>query len=1296
MKSRVCCCKLAFLVVLATAISGWGQTGSQGTVTLTVLDQTGGVVPATDLTLQDLSTNDVRQGTTTGGGTYSFIGLNIGKYKLTVSKVGFASEVHEAVTVQASRVTDIIVTLKVGAITQSVVVTAGDAPLVEATSSAIGTTIDMKQIEELPINGRDVSQLAFLVPGWTMGADGNGTFNGLPGGAIVGANIDGVQAVPGRFRSAGYGWSGLTAVGVQVENIQEMTIQTDQVDLGQGFGTDVQINFVTRRGSNKFHGRAFGNFQNAGLNANSWLNDANGLRKEKFIRNSFGFSLGGPIFRDKLFFFADYSELKEPGSRTNSTPVLMPAAQAGNVTYTDTTGATQTVNVLQIAQANGLPYLTDIVVAGQQAAINTSLTTPGAKLTLPVVGADPNLETINFQNSAPLTEYHPAFRLDYDASASKRFFGAWNFTKAARIGAYPQAFPGQAFAWQTTGNSGKAYTAALGFDWTVKPNLINQFRGGFLYNTSSFSPEAKSLPSKYLQLDNTIWAFGTSGSYPVLAQTSYYPLMNASDTVTWMHGAHSFSFGGQWYREQDHYWNVPLGWEYKVLFLAGGDPALNVFQKSSPSLPNITDAGLSDVQNIYATLTGDLGVTFGQHPYDPKTKQYKPYGAYNLDELMQSYGLFFQDSFRVKPGLTLNYGLRWDFVGDNHDLGNVYHGASVASLFAPSGIGNEFKPGTLSGPTDPLFVASGHQYNPFHRLPQPSIGLAWSPGRSDGFLGKLIGGAGKSVLRGGYSLRNYLEGQQNFWNYASNYGSFFYQSAERDATQSSGVGFYAPGTLHLQDFPCSGPNPPANCPASGVPTPVDPRLAPVTYQNSVPMSELVFSGQGLAGMNPHIKAPYVQSWNVGIQRALGANSAIEIRYVGNRGSHEWIGYNINEVNIFENGFLDQFKIAQSNQNINTAHGYDGKPGDPAPTFADNGFPGQLATPIFDAAFAGEGPGQGYGDAQFINWLQKGAAGSLAQMLAGGGGPFYLCNMVGTNFAPCAGFGSTSAGPYPANFFQLNPYEAGGQVQFLDAIGYSTYNSLQVEFRQKQWRGMQFNANYAFGKTLGTAPQNNIGSQANFYTLRNQRLNYQPSTYDIRQVVNVSGTYDLPFGPGKYFLNGNRVLNRVAGGWTVGTIFKYQTGSPFQLSGGWLTFNDTSDGGVKLTNITAAQLQKAVGVFRPVSTGAATPFVYTFNPKLIASDNLSANKAYLNPNTTPGTFGPRFWLYGPHWINVDLALTKRTTIREGLTFVFQGEFLNAFNHVNFGNPNSNVQGFGFGEAGPANGPRQIELRANFEF
>ena len=190
-------------------------------------------------------------------------------------------------------------------------------------------------------------------------------------------------------------------------------------------------------------------------------------------------------------------------------------------------------------------------------------------------------------------------------------------------------------------------------------------------------------------------------------------------------------------------------------------------------------------------------------------------------------------------------------------------------------------------------------YAPYHVTPQPTVGLAWNPKKLSGMLGKAAGD-GLTVIRAGYSLRRFTEPYQYYWNNVSDQGSFYYQSFALNANTNGTTGTYTPGSLSLGDA----------LPAFN--------LAPVSYQTSVPEGNYTFMGNcpgcgppGVTGIDPKIKQPYTQTWNLGIQRQFGSR-ALEIRYSGNRTIHQWNNNDTNEVNVFENGFLDEFKHAQAN------------------------------------------------------------------------------------------------------------------------------------------------------------------------------------------------------------------------------------------------------------------------------------------------------------------------------------------------------------------------------------------------
>ena len=249
------------------AVSSRAQI-TQGSISISVADPSGAMLSAADVVLQDLATNMSRTATTGSAGSYTFAGLPTGNYKLTITKPGFETQLFESITVSATRVTDIKAVLKVGAVSQQVVVSAEEVPVLETESNAITATIDMKQVEDLPLIGRDISAMSQLVVGYA-----GGTWNGLPYMA-TGNNVDGVVGTTQRMKFAG---AAQPLVQARVENMEEMTVQTDQLNVNTGYGiSDMQVNFVTRRGSNAFHGRVYEDFRNTVLNANTWLNDSSG------------------------------------------------------------------------------------------------------------------------------------------------------------------------------------------------------------------------------------------------------------------------------------------------------------------------------------------------------------------------------------------------------------------------------------------------------------------------------------------------------------------------------------------------------------------------------------------------------------------------------------------------------------------------------------------------------------------------------------------------------------------------------------------------------------------------------------------------------------------------------------------------------------------------------------------------------------------------------------------------------------------------------------------------------------
>jgi hypothetical protein len=1259
---------MSFLALLVPAPL-LAQGGSNGSVVVVAGDVSGAVIPGAVLKLRELETNDTFTAKTDDRGTYTFVHVPIGTYELTIAAQGYATQDFKRVIVEASQASTVNAKLPPGQVNETVSVNADVTPVLEASSNEIGLVVDMKQIEQLPLEGRDLTTFAYLSAGY------NGTFNGLPSND-QGNNIDGTIGSSSRMKFVG---NVEPAVQPRIEGIAEMTVQTDQLNLNSGFGqSSTQLNFVSRRGTNHFHGRAYEDFRNSGLNANSWINDVSGVRKNKLILNDFGVSVGGRILRDKLFFFGSFATSQQPGSFTSTNNFFTAAAQAGDFTYSG-----GTVNVLQLArQYNAtLPSTVNSEISSAFSAVNSAVGTAGVTPT-----ANPNFNQIAFINNSPTTQYFPSGRLDYNVSNSVKTYLSVMATTLTQPNVTAPLFPGSGFTNQTAGNKNLNIVASYGLDITLSPNLINQFKAGYLYDKTQYGYNAAPL---YATQPTVLYNFpganaNISGQVYPTPITTFYPILNASDSITWQHAGHTVQAGYSFYREQDHYYNPPAGYPTFNLGLATGDPAIQAFTPST--MPGSTQAEQLQAQQLYAILTGRISGLNGQYAFDRNTQQYyHGISEYPLDEVSMASGLFAEDSWKAMPTLTLNYGLRWDFTGAQHDITGAYTSASPSAIYGPSGLNNLFHPGSLLGDPNPALTRNQYPYAAWKIAPQPAVGFVWSPKvDTGGVLGKLLGNSA-TVFRGGYALRNFTEPYQLFADNATDYFSFYYQNFYLTPNNTGAPGTFAPGSLSLgQTLPAFG-------------------LSPAQFQTVAPEAQFTFQGStGVVGMDPHIKQPYSESWNFGIQRSLGQSRALEVRYSGNRTVHQWISINPNEVNVFENGFVDEFKRAQANLAASGGTSFSSSYGN--------------RTPILDAAFGGASASD-YTNSQYIRYLQTGQVGALAAVLTNvAGAAPYFCNLVGAAFTPCAtNAGYTGAGAgYPINFFQANPYAAGtdpygavGATSYMVAAGYSNYNALQVDMRQSAWHGVQFDVNYTLSHSLGVQGNNQYTGGFNAFTLRNLARSYGPNLFDLRHVMHANGTFDLPFGRGRTLFNQNKMADAVIGHWNVGTIITWQTGAPIQLIGGNSTFNDYADGGLTLNGVTASQVAHSVGVHRiPGQTSA-----YLIDPKFVSPSG-GANSAYISPNTTPGTIGDVIYIHGPHAYFQDLSVTKGIPLGHELDFRIQGEFLNVWNHPVFGNGtapgyattggsfDAYVQDNGFGQGTVTNESqgfgRIIELRANIEF
>lgn len=1295
------------LTLFATP-SSRAQVRITGQISGTVVDSSGAVVPRAVVKATDAATGASQTVTASASGVYVFPALQPGTYQLEATAKGFATAIYSNVVVSAAQTTDVQITMKIGAVSETVQVSAA-GQILKTSEPTLATTISPTLVENLPLNGRDLLEFATLVSG-AANPDNQQrytTYNNLPA-ASNNITVNGTNDNFQRFKTFSTGF--FTAAPLREGAFEEATVSTS--DLSSDAGSASLIRFVTKRGTKQFHGRVFWQTVNSFFNANSFTNNAlaeatQGAqgRLPKTRNNFYGGNFGGPLLPNgRAFFFVnlEYNRVPSVSFRKNLTltndaasglytydVTAVPASTPSWVTGCDPVGLTCTADLFALASANGFPAAQDPTIQGLIGEIQGFY----SKGTIVPLSTNPaQLHTINEQYLQQLAwarpgltkQWFPTTRLDVNLTRNIHWSDSWDLFWR-NIANVPN-WPGSTFA----GNGFKStyYTWSNTVDWTISPTMLNTASFGIESNVEEFNPGAVPDPFKSQgerviggpNFDNNhVFSFtaGPSVLSPIpgfiLPVPRNNPQFNPSDTLTWTRGNHTFNFGGNVSYSNMHELeqndppiyatsaSTPTG-------LAFGDAAASMF--TSANFPNVSGSNgnrdLIVAAELYASLTGRLAAVNGNNFVDLKTGTFPPAGALVAKEAQTRGFLFFQDSWHVRRDFTLNYGLNWNLTGPIHNTNNSFFAPTFRDLLGPStGL---FQPGVLNGTPNPQVLVRPSQYPGDYVQPRPNIGFAWNPDISEGWLGRLFGGR-KTAIRGGAALASYDEGWETFENVSIFGNPGDTNSIAYFAGMPSGA--FPPGSQFLSDPTLDNR--------------VNATSFPPTFETSLPMSAFTFTGQSYGVVDPNIRSPYIEEWNFGVQREVPWNTVVEVNYVGNHGIHEWQTFTQNEVNATSNGFLTQFQAAQANLIANG-----GK------TFADNtGAPGVVATPLFDVAFSGNGvttsatDTSGYANNGFIFDLQTGQAGAMATSFAGSS--IYLCNMVGANLSPC---GNTGSGAFPINYFQANPFAAGVGANLLSDPASSSYNALQISVRHPTGHGLSLGANYTFSKSLGSRFLSFFTDtgQENYISLRNMGLNKGPSDNDIRHVMNVYFSYDLPFGRGQQFNFNNSVVENIVGGWNLGGIFTFETGIPFWMQGGFSSFND-EDGGVVLTGTTYKQVQHNIGVF--TTTNGFDP-VHWLNSKFDTST--------IQPEQTPGVIGNLLFFHGPKFVNTDLSLTKTIPIWEKVRLSIQASFLNAFNHPNWSVGNNSAPGFiVFADSSlsqpsaiSANSPRAIQFRTQLQF
>ncbi|MBL8169101.1 MAG: TonB-dependent receptor [Acidobacteria bacterium] len=1190
----------ALLFALCLNVHGFAQSFNSS-VSGTVKDPTGAVIAGAKITLIDLSTRREVTATTNEQGQYVFTDVRAGNYKLIAERDGFKKEEVNGVQVNVATPATVNFDLQTGQIAEVITTSASEAQTVVNTENAtLQTTVLERQINDLPLNGRNPLSLAGLQAGVnTSGSNRTATVNGMRG-TFTNLTWDGININDNFIRTDSF----FGSAAPSVVSVSEFTLTTQNGGPGDGLGV-AQVKLVTPRGSTEYHGNVFEYHRNDALDANSFFNNAAGIEKEKLIQNQFGFGLGGPIKlpkkvfgplgfdSSKLFFYGYYEGTRIATDTSVLRTVLTQNARQGQFTYRRAdNGQFQTVNLLGLGGLTADPKVASLIgttplpndFTNADITANTALAnTAGFRFNSPT-GADSDLW---------------GFRIDYDASARHRFEAifsrfTFNFPNSGN-----EPFPGR----PGDGQSSKRPRGSFAWNWTPKDTLFNELRVGFNnYNVNFFTNE------KFAEGYQLTFPLITDPVDNQMAQGRIADNYELMDNANWLKGSHQVRFGGNYRRVYIEPYNaagtLPL---YTIGFNATGNvnPLRTGLFPGGISSNDFTRAG-----NVLAILAAPLSEVDQSFFSTSRTSGFVPGAPERQRFQYHTFGLFAGDTWRVKQNLTLNLGLRWEFISvptEKRGLALLPRTQGLDALYDK----NALLDFAGSGTGRPFFK---NDWNNF----APSISLAWDPF-----------GNGKTSIRAGYSISYVIDNNITTVLNAAVRGN--------DGLQAD---------LNIQDLRGTVSN---GIRALPVPAFKVPRLIGENLANDPETA--------LFTIDPNFKTPYVQQWTLGIEREIFKDTAFEVRYVGNRGVKLTRGIDVNQVRIFDNGFLDDFRRAERNLAANG----DPRRGETLQVFPKLGLAGLLTNPTI------------------LNLIAQGQAGELARIYVSNRDLFLIPGELGSQLGP-------------EFFLRANP-----NAYVADYVGngsYSDYHALQTEVRRRFRNGLYFQANYTYSKGFSDYE----GGQANFAGLLDlgstNAVEKQRIADDITHVFKANGVFELPFGRGKRFLDTGGVLGKLVGGWSFNPIIRWQSGEPISIVSARGTLNRAGRSAKNTVNTTlsVSDLQNKTGLFRDAQ---GRPLI--FDPSLIGADGRANTQLFKNPAS--GTLGTLQLtpVSGPSRFDFDAGLIKRTALTERVNLEFRAEAFNLFNRTNFDvGQAQNINNTNFGRITATFAPRVLQFAAKINF
>lgn len=1221
-------------LALVLSVSAFAQGSSTASISGVVVDRDGGVIPGATIVVTNTKTGETFNAVSTGAGTFSVPALITGTYTVSISLEGFKTALLNNVVVNSGVPASVRATLEVGGLTEQVTVQA-NSELVQTQSATVSTVLDTKAVASLPLSSRDASQFIVFLPGVTSpGSSRDSIVNGLPQ-STINMTIDGVNIQDNTLKTTD-GFFALVSPRIDaIEEISFTSAASGSDNTGSGA---TQIRYTTKSGTNEFRGGIFHQYRSDALNSNTWFNKRDNLPKNPLKQNQPGFSIGGPVRlpgfdgRNRAFFFVNYEEFRSPGATRRDRTILHPDSQAGVFRYS-AGGGVQTVNLFELAARNGQTSTADPLIAKLLSDIRQSTTTTGNVRDL----TDPLYQQFSFLVPTTSMNRYPTGRLDYQLSEKHRLTYSFNFQY---IGGGPDTtnnrenfFPG----FPVQGNQSSTRRATSGWLRSVlSPTMVNEFRIGYgggpvIFAQNDFKPEMwngtlANQGGYYLNFANTLTSLTNAGANGTTSGRDAYH-WTFEDTINWQKGAHSINTGALLANYTLWQQNQTIIPELRFDVLTG-DPAEAMFVTAN--FAGASNAQITNAKRLYAILTGRVSEIRNTARLDP-SGTYQLLGQGEQRARQQQLGMWLQDSWHVNPNLTLNYGARYDLSFPFVALNDSYSIGDLDDVYGVSGTGNLFKPGTLTG-TPPTFrqLKKGERAYPMDwNNVSPSIGMAWTPNARGGLLRTITGQTGDFVVRAGYSRSYTRLGLTDFAGQVANNPGV---SIAVNRTQT--LGNIGPLPLLMRNGNLS--------------------MAAFPSHFEEPFTE-VTSGD-ITIFSPDLVVPYSDTWQAGVQRQISKTMSIEARYLGARSADSWRTDNYNEVNIIENGFLDEFKLAMANLQANNAAG-----GTRAGSFAYFGSgTGTVPLPIMLAYFNGVSA-SGAGNAAAYTSTNFRSATYVDTLARFNPHPYSFAQSLRDNeslrtLAITAGL--------PRNHLVANPDLLGG-ANIVENRGRTMYNSLALELKRRS-NGLAFQSSYVLGHAM----------QSNFLSLRvdDPMLRNGGEEGDVTHALKLNLVYQLPFGRGQHFgSNVNGVVDRIIGGWQLAFNSRVQSGRLLDL------------GNVRLVGMDAKELRDNFKVriddqnrvfmlpqdiidntFKAFSVSATSATGYGSNGPptgryLAPADSFDCIESIRGE----GKCGVQSLIVqGPMYQQHDLSIVKRIGMVGRVSAEFRLDALNVFDNVNF--------------------------------